>query len=340
MINKKTVVILLIIISMIYLLACGNEDQIQGINIFDKDKNYISDYIPEGKTPLMDLLDEDVRGEISVIAENGSVELVSPDAHLDTDRDSVILIDENREIKEVKGIYISENKHSILDAYHDGKAYLDRDEKVMIVLLDGFSYDQYKDMDRENRIPFFSEHFQNEALGVYKPVTNAGFAGMISGENPDVNGVHNRDYRELKVESIFGYAERMGKKSLLLEADIKILNTEIEPILHLDENKDGDIDDEILRTALEVSEEDLDLLFIHFHGIDDRGHSHGPDSEKTRAYIEKIDSYMEELGQMWTGPIVLTSDHGMHETEEGGNHGLCTYEDMIVPYFLREGLDE
>lgn len=339
MMNKKYIIIL-VIMAIFYLVSCSNTEEMEGINIFDKDKNHITDYIPKNKIELSELVDKDIKGKISVITENGSVNIVSPNTYLDTDRNSVIAIDDSNEIKEVKGIYISENQYSIGDAYHESKEYLDKDEKVMVVLLDGFSYDQYKKLDKENLIPFFSKHFRNEAISVYTPVTNAGFAAMITGETPDINGIHNRDYREMKVESIFGYAEKTGKKSILLEADIKMLNTEIEPILHLDENKDGDIDDEIFETALEISKDNYDLIFIHFHGIDDRGHSYGPDSHITMDYIKKIDGYMKEISAVWKDTIIMTADHGMREIDQGGNHGICRYEDMLVPYFKKEKENE
>lgn len=338
MINKNILIILIIVLvifATVYFVSSNKSEEIQGINIFNKNKNYITDYIPKKKIGLSELIDKDIKDEIFLITESGLVERVSSNVYLHRDRNLAIAIDNNRKIKQVKGVYISENQFSIKDAYHEAKEYLDQGEKVMVVLLDGFSYDQYKKLNKDNSIPFFSEYFQNEAISVYKPVTNSGFAAMITGENPDVNGIHNRDYREMKVESIFGYSQRIGKKSALLEADIKILNTEIEPILHLDENKDGDIDDEILDTALEMSKEDYDFIFIHFHGIDDRGHSYGPDSNETLDYIKKIDGYMEEISHVWKNTIILTSDHGMRETLEGGNHGECRYEDMIVPYFKK-----
>lgn len=328
---------LIMTIMIFYLSACSNITEIEGIGIFNKDKNYKTDYIPKGKTQLSEIIENDIKDEIVVITKSGAVHMIPSNSYIDTNKDSVIVIDnDNNEIKDVKGIYISHDFHNISDAYYDAKDYLDNNEKVMVVLLDGFSYSQYKNAKESDLTPFLSQYFQNEALSVYEPVTNAGFASMITGETPDINGVHNRDYREMEVGSIFGYASSNNKKSLLLEADIKILNTEIEPVLHLDNNNDGDIDDEIFETALEVSQGDYDLVFIHFHGIDDRGHSFGPDFDETMNYIEKVDGYIRDLDQVWNGVMILTSDHGMHKTIKGGSHGLCRYEDMIVPYFKKE----
>ncbi len=221
----------------------------------------------------------------------------------------------------------------ITQAYYDAKECLDKNEKVMVVLLDGFSYDEYIEAKNKNKIPFLENFYKGKALSVYKPVTNAGFAAIITGQPPIKNGVFDRSFRELKTESIFAYAQRKNKKSILLEADIKILNTEIEPHLHLDENKNGNIDDEIFNDAMEASISDYDLIFIHFHGIDDRGHSFGPNSEETLNYINKIDSYIKNINAVWGNTIILTADHGMHEEGVGGSHGKFIKEDMNVPYF-------
>ena len=330
--NKKVWLISMMIF-VTSLVACRNEEEIQGINLFNKDKNYALDYIAEDKTLVSGAIGESVNGQFFIIRENGSVQPSSINTYLDPDGDKISVRDNDIRIEDAKAVYISEDYHSICDLYYDTSDYLDRDEKVMAFLLDGFSYDQYKNAKKEDTIPFLEKYFRNEAISVYQPVTNAGFAAMITGETPDINGIHNRDYREMKIESIFGYAERIGKKSLLLEADIKILNTEIEPLLHFDDNNDGDIDDEIFQTAIKKAEEDYDLIFIHFHGIDDRGHSFGPDDDRTMEYIEKIDGYVEEISKVWDGNMILTADHGMHTRDSGGNHGECRCEDMLVPYF-------
>ena len=107
MINKKTLIILiivLVIIVVVGLVSCNKVEEIQGINIFNKDKNYITDFIPDKKTSIRKLIDEEIEGEISVITANGSLSIVSPNTHLETDRKSVIAIDDNEKIKEVKGI--------------------------------------------------------------------------------------------------------------------------------------------------------------------------------------------------------------------------------------------
>lgn len=294
-----------------------------GINIFDNNKDLLIDYIPSNNIKLNNVAEK--YNNAALIYESG-----------ETIHAAIINneINDINDLKHLKGIYLYNNFQSITEAYYYTKDFLDENEKVITVLLDGFSLAQYNYAVKNNYISFLNNHFTNEALSVYTPVTNAGFAAIMTGHTPDKNGVHDRSFREMKVDSIFKYSLENKKNSILLEGDIKILNTEIEPKLHVDMNKDGDTDDEIFNSSIKAVNENYDLVFIHFHGIDDRGHSYGPFSNETMEYIKRIDSYIEQISFIWNGKIILTADHGMHETNEGGSHGECKTADMLVPFFI------
>lgn len=333
------VVIVLIVTNIVRNFKSSDADvnlkQEHSINIFDDEQDYLFKYEPKGEVSLKSIVGDGLTENIAVITSNGKTFKISSDIFINKDGESVFCInsDKKNKIENIKGIYLSDEFDSITDAYYDAKNYLDNDEKIMVVLLDGFSYNQYKLSNKNGYIPFLNQYFKHIALSVYTPVTNAGYAAIITGQTPDVNGVHDRSFRQMDVESIFGYAVRKHKKSILLEGNIKILDTEIEPELHLDMNKDSDTDDEMYESALNAAKEDYDLIFIHFHGIDDRGHSYGAEAEETLDYINKIDGYIEKISEVWGKSIILTADHGMHNIESGGSHGECRVEDMIVPYF-------
>lgn len=323
--------ITILMVFMLLLASCSKNAESYksydtGINIFDNKSDLMSDYVPDNKIILNNIAEKYKKA--ALIYESGLIEHVSINNSE---------IKDINDVKDIKGIYLYENYHSITDAYYFTKEFMDKGEKVLTVLLDGFSLGQYNYAVENNYISFLNNYYNNEALSVYTPVTNAGYAAILTGQTPDKNGVHDRSFREMKVDSVFKYAIENNKDSILLEGDIKILNTEIEPRLHIDINKDGDTDDEMFNSAMaaasEVSE-DYDFIFIHFHGIDDRGHSYGPYSNEAMDYIKKIDSYIEQISLNWDGKIILTADHGMHETKEGGNHGECRAQDMIVPFFI------
>ncbi|NLJ57660.1 MAG: alkaline phosphatase family protein [Tissierellia bacterium] len=333
---NRLLLLLLLLLLFLFFTACSlnlGEEDYQAICIFNEDENLKENFIPEEKTYIKDIYED--FSTAALICNRGEIIRVSDNFYLDKDK-RVFVLSEGQRYENIVGIYLTNKYYSITDTYRQMKEYMEKDKKVMTVLLDGFSYNQFKLAQEKDYIPFLSEHFKNTALSIYTPVTNAGFAAIITGQTPDINGVHDRSVREMKVGSIFEYSLQNNKKALLLEGDIKILNTEIEPLLHIDLNKDGDTDDEIYESALNAVKEDYDLIFIHFHGIDDRGHSYGPYARETMDYIKTIDQYLQELSLNWEGVIILVPDHGMHESKEGGNHGICTQSDMVVPYFIKD----
>lgn len=326
---------ILILAILILLTGCSfvvneTESEVKGINIFDENENILLNYIPKEKTSIKEITDL----QSALILNSGEVILLS-DYYIDKDK-TVFIMNGEKRIDNIEGIYLTDNYQSITNSYYVVKDYIDSGKNVMVLLLDGFSYNQFKMAKEKEYIPFLSKYFKYPALSVFTPVTNAGYAAIITGKTPDINGVFDRSVRQMNVESIFGYCLKNNIKQTLIESDIKILNTEIEPNLHVDINKDGEIDDEIYRSTLKAMEEDFKFIFLHFHGIDDRGHTFGPYSEETMEYIRIIDNYLEVLSQNWEGPIVLVPDHGMHETDEGGSHGICAQPDMVVPYFIKE----
>ncbi len=326
-----------LLIILLFLTGCSvkvNETQLKGVNIFNKDKDIIVDYIPEGKVRINEL-SKDKYSHAAIILDTGQIVLLSTDYYIGSDS-TVYTAAGQKKFENIEGIYLTNDYQSITNAYFHMIEYLENDEKVLTVLLDGFSYNQFKRADNEGRVPFLSKHFKYPALSVFTPVTNSGFAAIITGETPNVNGVHDRSVREMNVESAFNYILENKKSSILLEGDIKILNTEIEPELHVDMNKNGDTDDEVYESALKATKENYDLVFVHFHGIDDRGHSFGPYSLETMDYIEIIDKYLQNLSEAWDGNIILVPDHGVYETSKGGGHGICIQSDMVVPYFKKE----
>jgi len=107
-----------------------------------------------------------------------------------------------------------------------------------------------------------------------------------------------------------------------------------------DRNGDGKTDDEVLANTLAVLEAGQpDLFWVHFHGIDDAGHSYGPGAAEEKAMIAFVDQAVEQiLAEVELGTLVIIfADHGMHiESSDGrhGNHGNLIEEDMLIPIFL------
>ncbi|WZL72376.1 alkaline phosphatase family protein [Clostridiaceae bacterium 35-E11] len=280
-------------------------------------------------------------GKPSVLmGEEGDYEYIDGEGYLELKDNKINYIDlsKRKQIQKVKGIIVNPPNNSIMNTYYDTLHYLENNENVLIIYIDGLGYHQYKYGTANSFMPFIST--KNEAkmaLSVYKPVTNSGFAAMITGQPPKINGIHDRKAKDLRVPSLFGEALKMEKRGVLIEGSIKIMNTEIEPLLHVDKNKNNSTDDEVLETALKKITEHPHLLMVHFHSVDDLGHKYGDLAPETMDKLKEIDGYVKALVENWEGKVIITSDHGMHKTNKEGGHGSFRYEDLIVPYIMLEG---
>lgn len=277
---------------------------------------------------------------ILVIGSKGEETFFSDEGYLQLMDNSITYstISRAKRIDNVKGLVINPTIGRTTDAYYDSLHYLEQGNKVMLLFLDGFGYHQYQLAKTEGYAPFISSLPEaSKVMTVYQPVTNAGFAAMITGKTPEENGVYSRQQKDMLMESIFGKATALGKKSALVEGNIKILNTETEPILNLDSDNSGTTDEEVFSAAMALIQVDYDFMLVHFHGIDDRGHSYGDTDTRTLNQIQQVDEYVRQLSRLWDGKIIIISDHGMHETDEGGSHGTLRYQDMFVPYIVYDG---
>lgn len=289
---------------------------------------------------LRDLLQGQDAKRLIAMGRRGEYAYIDTSGYLQLTENRFDYVPANRKggITDLAGIIINPPARSITDLYHDSLYYLERGEKVLVLFLDGFGYRQYLKGTSEGFAPFIAGLPPAEpALSVYRPVTNAGFAAMITGTTPEENGIYSREHKDLKAPSIFAAAAEQGKKAALIEGHIKILNTETEPQLNIDENNDGYTDDEIFAAAQKSLQENYDLLLIHFHSIDDAGHSYGDISPKTLGQIKIVDGYARELVEDWSGKVIIVADHGMHAEGDAGGHGQFRYEDLIVPYITAEG---
>ena len=274
-----------------------------------------------------------------VMTRDGGYYPMESDGYLELQGNRLNYLNPNKRlvIFDIVGIIEQPSNKSIMDAYHDALQFINMNEKVMVIYIDGFSFGQYNYAVENNLIPFMSHLEKVEmALSVFRPVTNSGMAAMLTGQPPNVNGIADRSKRDPKVETIFDYLNSNGKSSMLIEGNASILNLNTNTILNPDQNNNGYTDDEIYYSAVEHINS-VDYFMVHFHGLDDSGHSYGSFAYETMNKLLEIDGYVESLVSLWDGMVIITSDHGMHNTDTGGYHGVFRYEDMIVPYIITEG---
>ncbi|MFA5523762.1 MAG: alkaline phosphatase family protein [Tissierellales bacterium] len=233
------------------------------------------------------------------------------------------------------GIIENSPKERITDIKNLVLKSLDKENKVLIIYIDGLGYELYEKAIYQGNVPYIASLNRGiRALTVYPPITNVAFAAMVTGETPKYTGIQSRDKKPLLAPTIFDAASKKGKTSKIIEGNIRILTSDVETILNIDENNDGTIDDEIYRSALEELKNPPHILLVHFHSYDDMGHRYGPSSKEALEQLKVLDLYIEDITKNFIGDIIITSDHGMHDEEGGGSHGNFLPMDLFIPIIL------
>ena len=217
-------------------------------------------------------------------------------------------------------------------------------DRVLLMILDGFGYVRYTEARDAGLIPVLAS-LGDPLIGltVYPPCTAVASAALLSGAPPVVNGVTDRGIRSTEVETVFRVLSAAERQVVAIEGDALAFNLrDAEIVLSGDRDGNGSTDDNVLTNALSAIEAGMpDLLWVHFHGIDDAGHTYGPGAPEEVAAIRGVDAAVGQLLEaLPDGTLVLmVADHGMHTVDEEGrqgNHGHLIVRDMLIPVFVRE----
>ncbi|MFO7942126.1 MAG: alkaline phosphatase family protein [Bacillota bacterium] len=234
----------------------------------------------------------------------------------------------------VRGVILDPPKRYNTDIYHDAVRSLEDGEDTMIVLVDGFGWHQYRHLVEREALPYLGSVGEAApALAVFPSITPVNLTAAITGVLPAESGVVARDTRRPEVETIFMWCRERGLKERLVMGPIAPIEAGTDPVFSSDSDGDGSDDDEVFENALNMVEQDYDLLMVHFKGVDSAGHTHGALAEETLDTAVEIDGYIERLAESWDGRILVFADHGMKTIDDGGEHRLCVYEDMYVPHW-------
>jgi hypothetical protein len=214
--------------------------------------------------------------------------------------------------------------------------------QVLLLFLDGFGYVRYNEAREAGLIPNLAKLGEPRlALTEYPPSTRVGTAALLTGAPPQVNGVDGRSVRSTEVETLFDVASAAGLQVVAVEGEALAFNLRSAEVqLSGDRDGDGSTDDNVRANALAVLEGGMpDLFYVHFHGIDDAGHTYGPGTPEEEATIREVDAAVGQLlAALPTDTLVIVfADHGMHQVEEGGrlgNHGNLIERDMFIPILI------
>ena len=288
-------------------------------------------YTRRNLIPLSSMVSKDKGTALCYLGSGAQVQ-IDLNGYLEWRGNSVDYVGVNRRDrqKDVVGIWIDAPKASVtdvpalaLDALKTGK--------VMVIEIDGLGYEAYQQFVQS--CPTLKAFHAQAARTVMPSISNVALAGILCAQTPDKTGVVKRDDRELAVKDMFTAAKEMNKSCAMIEGQSSLVNLNMEQTLNADQNGNG-TDDEVQKSALAAVSSGTDMIYVHFHGVDDIGHADGPLSAQAFAKAKELDGYIAALKQKFFGSIILISDHGMHETnaaQESGEHGAFMPSDMIVP---------
>ncbi|MHB8806394.1 MAG: alkaline phosphatase family protein [Anaerolineaceae bacterium] len=215
-------------------------------------------------------------------------------------------------------------------------------EHVVWFYLDGFGYEGFQTAEKEELIPYLSNIGEfYPAYTIYPPKTSTVTAALLSGLDSRENGVWATGIRKLAVPSIIDAIVDAGMEISIVEGSSTPFNyPNAEIILSGDRNGDGSTDDNVLGNAQKVIAEGIpDLLMVHFHGIDDAGHTYGPYSQEWKSKVKEVDTMVGQLIEQLPEKtlVILFPDHGMHSIvgdSSLGTHGNLRLDDMGIYIIL------
>ncbi len=214
-------------------------------------------------------------------------------------------------------------------------------DHAVMILLDGLQFQKLQSLIDQGTLSFFQQlNTIYAGLTVYPPITTSSTAALLTSNPPQENGVFGYGYRTTELSTLFDLAVDNGKNVIAVEGNsLPFTLRNAETILSGDRDGNGFSDDNVFSNSIEVIESNMpDILYVHFHEIDDMGHTHGPNSDEYKSAITRVDQYLYEIYNALPENTVIAifADHGMHETPDGGNHGTLTAIDLVIPIIFLE----
>lgn len=240
--------------------------------------------------------------------------------------------EERSTLENVRGVVINLPGASVMDTYSDALHYLQNEEKVLVIVVDGLTFHQYSTAAADGMTPFLQKAgLVQKALGVYPLGTNVGFAALLTGKTPEENGVITANDQMLLAPSLFAAAKKLNKSTLLIEPVQTLLNLEVQPLISKDQNDSGSADDEVSALTLANLDKGHDLITVRFHAVAASAQQYGEAAQQTLAAVRETDKYIADIAAAWKGRIIITADQA---ASFAGSSTNISCDNMFVPYLL------
>ena len=213
--------------------------------------------------------------------------------------------------------------------------------RVLILSIDGFRPDAIELTPMRNVQALMGEGaYSLVAQTIFPSSTLPSHSSMLTGLCPDKHGVDWNDYRPNKGYAngtdLFDLAHAAGLRTVMVVGKEKLRQvTEPESTDVFEFINDRDL--VIAARATEFIPQGFDLMFVHFPTPDWMGHEYGWLSPEQFSVLFRADealqtilNALEEAGMREDTLIIVTADHGGHDT----THGSSRLEDMTIPWII------
>lgn len=207
----------------------------------------------------------------------------------------------------------------------------------------------------QTEMPTFHEMAEHgaraaEAYTIVPPLTLPSHTSMLTGVGIQKHQITWNDYRPtngiVKVPTIFGLAKERGLKTAMFVGKEKFKHLELPGTI--DElvwpQPDDDAKSVAKVFATEFGKTKPNLCFIHFRDPDTVGHKTGAYSKEKIQALKDCDAALKTIkdaiaaaGVLDQSVIILTADHGSHDSKDKdgktiGSHSDARPEDVLIPW--------
>lgn len=259
-------------------------------------------------------------GEHRYLANRGYIEL--RDNYL-----SYFQPEEHSRVDNLKGVIVNPPTASIMDCYYEIRHYLESNERVLVIVIDGLNYRQYSRVTQKGYAPFLNKApAALMASGVYPLEGKVWRAALITGRPPEENGVIDKSDQKLAAGTIFALAEQLKNPVLLLDPGFKELNTSPKPLPINGQSASGKPDEALFDLAMDQMDQDYDLIMLRFNGMTVNSKYSGQLSDRGMTAITAIDTKLERIANKWPGRMIVVGFPAMSPA------GEFSCDSMLVPY--------